>query len=93
MNHAPPRRTSLEINGARHEVSSGITVASALSLFAHGITRLSVQAEPRGAFCGMGICQECRVLIDGQLRLACQTLCESDMVVSTGTQTHGESNQ
>jgi len=31
----------------------------------------------------MGICQECRVLIDGQRRLACQTLCVEGMAVQT----------
>jgi succinate dehydrogenase/fumarate reductase-like Fe-S protein len=31
----------------------------------------------------MGICQECRVLIDGRRRLACQTLCHDGMHVQT----------
>jgi succinate dehydrogenase/fumarate reductase-like Fe-S protein len=31
--------------------------------------------------CGMGICQECRVRVDGQVRLACQTLCVQGMRV------------
>jgi succinate dehydrogenase/fumarate reductase-like Fe-S protein len=31
----------------------------------------------------MGICQECRVMIDGRRRLACQTLCRDGMHVDT----------
>jgi succinate dehydrogenase/fumarate reductase-like Fe-S protein len=31
----------------------------------------------------MGICQECRVTIDGQRRLACQTSCSAGMQVET----------
>ncbi|SFR13267.1 (2Fe-2S)-binding protein [Poseidonocella sedimentorum] len=30
-------------------------------------------AAPRGAFCGMGLCQECTVMIDGQVVEACRT--------------------
>ncbi|MEX0632870.1 (2Fe-2S)-binding protein [Serratia ureilytica] len=29
--------------------------------------------------CGMGVCQECRVTINGLRRLACQTLCQAGM--------------
>lgn len=74
---------SIQLDGKVHAVPNGITVAAALSLCADGITRRSVNGERRAAFCGMGICQECRVLINGQRRLACQTLCEPDMVVHT----------
>lgn len=74
---------SIELDGQRHQVPAGITVAAALSLRADGVTRHSVQGEPRAAFCGMGVCQECRVLINGQRRLACQTVCRSGMVVQT----------
>jgi succinate dehydrogenase/fumarate reductase-like Fe-S protein len=64
-------------------VPAGITVAAALSLCSDGTTRNSVSGERRAAFCGMGICQECRVSINGQRRLACQTLCAPGMVVLT----------
>jgi succinate dehydrogenase/fumarate reductase-like Fe-S protein len=35
--------------------------------------------------CGMGVCQECRVWVNGQRRLACQTLCTEPMTVVTNT--------
>ena len=74
---------TITLDGKVHPVPAGITVAAALSLCADGSTRDSVSGERRAAFCGMGICQECRVLINGQRRLACQTLCMAGMVVST----------
>jgi len=40
-----------------------------------------VGGEWRAPFCGMGICQECRVTIDGLRRPACQTLCRDNMQI------------
>jgi aerobic-type carbon monoxide dehydrogenase small subunit (CoxS/CutS family) len=74
---------SITLDGKVHPVPVGITVAAALSLCSDGTTRDSVSGERRAALCGMGICQECRVLINGRRRLACQTLCSQGMVVLT----------
>jgi D-hydroxyproline dehydrogenase subunit gamma len=79
------RYLHITLDGKVHPVPAGITVAAALSLRADGTTRCSVQGERRAVFCGMGICQECRVLINGQRRLACQTLCTPGMVIQTRT--------
>lgn len=79
-----PRTVTLRINGRPLSVSAGTSVAAALCIAdaAHmGVARRSVRGEVRAPFCGMGICQECRVDIDGQRRLACQTLCEDGMAV------------
>lgn len=76
------------IDGAPVSVLLGTSVAAALEA-AHvadgqrGIARISVRGEPRAPLCGMGICQECRVDIDGVRRLACQTLCAEGMQVRT----------
>lgn len=82
---AGPATVIVEINGLRYPVPAGSTVVAALGLWARGITRHSVQGAPRAALCGMGICQECRVLVNGQRRLACQTVCAPGMVVQTTT--------
>jgi D-hydroxyproline dehydrogenase subunit gamma len=38
----------------------------------------------RAPFCGMGVCQECRVTVDGRAYvLACQTVCRDGMRVET----------
>ena len=40
--------------------------------------------EPRGPLCGMGICFECRVTIDGEAHCrSCQTECRNGMDVRT----------
>jgi len=38
-------------------------------------------ASPRGAFCCMGLCQECTVRIDGQTVESCRTRVTADLVV------------
>jgi succinate dehydrogenase/fumarate reductase-like Fe-S protein len=62
-------------------VAEGVTVAAALASSGSGVTRVSQSGQPRAAFCGMGICQECRMTIDGRRQLACQTLCSEGMHV------------
>ncbi|MEJ8854198.1 (2Fe-2S)-binding protein [Variovorax robiniae] len=78
----------LQINGKPVAVPAGSSVAAALrsaDVAGLGVTRRSVLGEARAPFCGMGICQECRVSIDGARRLACQTACVAGMKVETGT--------
>ncbi len=73
------------LDGQALRVPAGTTLAAALALRRPGVARLSVSGEARAPLCGMGICQECRVLVDGKRRLACQTLCQNGMAVDTGT--------
>ena len=87
-----PDIVTLHVNGRPLSVKAGTSVAAALRIadaprmgmgmgMGMGMARRSVQGEARAPFCGMGICQECRVDIDGRRRLACQTHCEDGMVV------------
>ncbi len=74
---------SLRINGAAFEVASGTSVAAAL-LLAGQPSRFSVGGEPRAALCGMGICFECRAVVNGlPHQRTCQLLCEDGMTVET----------
>ncbi|MGV8502099.1 2Fe-2S iron-sulfur cluster-binding protein, partial [Pseudomonas aeruginosa] len=50
---------------------------AAVAAEGEGCSRSAVGGGRRAPFCGMGACQECRVLIDGRRRLACQTVCQS----------------
>lgn len=79
---------TVTLDGRRVRVATGTTVAAALAQ-AHppGATRRSVHGDVRAPLCGMGICHECRVQVDGLRRLACQTLCRDGMQVHTGLQT------
>ncbi|WP_223436326.1 MULTISPECIES: 2Fe-2S iron-sulfur cluster-binding protein [unclassified Pseudomonas] len=73
----------LVLDGRTLWVAEGTTVAAALALAGDGCSRTSVSGQRRAPLCGMGICQECRVTIDGRRRLACQTLCHDGMQVRT----------
>ena len=78
-----PDDVSLTVNGIRVSVPTGATVAVAM-LIAGSECRMSVTGEPRGPLCGMGICFECRVTINGVPHCrGCQILCESDMEVKS----------
>ncbi|MGH2344946.1 MAG: (2Fe-2S)-binding protein [Chloroflexota bacterium] len=76
---------SLTVNGRTVRVRSGFMVAAAVALAGEDAYRHSVRGEARGPLCGMGICFECRVTIDGhEHRLSCQTPCEDGMKVVAG---------
>ena len=76
---------SVTINDEIVVVNAGISVAAAIALSGSAVTRISVTGQPRAPVCGMGICMECRVTIDGMAhQLACQTLCLDGMQIKTG---------
>ena len=84
------RSLALTVNGVPIAVQPGTTVAAAV-LTAGAPTRISVTGEPRAPLCGMGICFECRVTIDGvPHQRSCQILCRSGMHVSTTILESGE---
>ncbi|MBN3811990.1 2Fe-2S iron-sulfur cluster-binding protein [Paraburkholderia sp. Ac-20347] len=77
----------LDVDGRSVRVAAGSSVVAAIAHAASdGVvaTRRSVTGALRGPLCGMGVCQECRVTIDGVAhRLACQTVCAEGMNVVT----------
>ncbi|MCA2003049.1 MAG: (2Fe-2S)-binding protein [Chloroflexi bacterium] len=78
-------KISLTVDGRQIGAYQGETVASAL--LAAGITTLRLSAknaEPRGVYCGMGVCYECLVTINGvHAQRACVTPAEDGMVIET----------
>lgn len=80
-----PESLQLKINGVVVRVPRGSTLAAAVLLAGHPGVRRSVSGELRGPLCGMGICFECRVAVDGQQHLrSCQLLCREGMEVTLG---------
>ncbi len=76
---------AIQVNGAPVRVRSGQTLAAALISAGRWQLRRSVTGEPRGPVCGMGVCFECRVTIDGvPERRACLEPVVEGMEVSTG---------
>lgn len=79
-----PRTISMLVDGRLLEVPTGITVAAAILNAGEDVFRDSVTGAPRGPVCGMGICFECRVTIDGApSRRACLEPVAAGMRVTT----------
>lgn len=78
----------LIVNGQEIKAYKGETVLAALIASGYKILKTNpVSHEPRGAFCGMGICFECTMTIDGVLNTrACMTEVHEGMTVETNDQ-------
>ncbi len=75
----------IEVNGREIKAYKGETVLAAL--LAAGFKQLKknpVNHAPRGPLCGMGVCFECTVTIDGVPNIrACMTEVKEGMKIST----------
>jgi predicted molibdopterin-dependent oxidoreductase YjgC len=70
------------VNGRSVEVPEGSMLSAAVTIA--GGYRRSVTGELRGPLCGMGICFECRVTVDGRAHVrSCQVPCRPGMEVRT----------
>ena len=74
---------TISLNRRRYEVPRGTSVAAAMVL-AGLPTRHSQAGQPRAPLCGMGICFECRVTINGEPHVrGCMTVCLEGMEIVT----------
>ena len=75
---------NLRVNGRPLRVLAGTVLAAALAQAGATAFRRSVSGQPRGPLCGMGICMECCVTLNGQPHSrSCQTICGEGMEVLT----------
>ncbi|MFN7937194.1 MAG: (2Fe-2S)-binding protein [Bryobacteraceae bacterium] len=75
---------NVRIDGQELEVAPGTIVAVAVMMAGVITFRRSVVGEARAPLCGMGVCMECRVTIDGVSHSrSCQTLCVEGMEIRT----------
>jgi NADPH-dependent 2,4-dienoyl-CoA reductase/sulfur reductase-like enzyme len=73
---------AIDFEGQALRARRGETLAAALSAAGIRELRLTQSGEPRGIFCGMGVCQECLVEIDGRAnQRACMTKLEQPVSV------------
>jgi sarcosine oxidase subunit alpha len=80
---------AVSVNGETREVRAGTSVAAALLQLGVSRFRTSVAGEPRAPICGMGVCYECRVTIDGvPHQRACLVSCEPGMRIETDAPAH-----
>jgi len=66
----------IEVDGERILAYEGETIAAALLAAGKRICRKTTKKKaPRGIYCGIGICFECRMIVDGKPNTrVCQTL-------------------
>lgn len=76
------RPVTIRVDGEPLEAYAGESVAAAL--LAGGVIclrRSPTAGTPRGAFCLMGVCQECVVVIDGQRQRSCMQIVREGLEV------------
>ena len=77
-------QVTISVNGTATTVDEGTTVAAAIALTGESSFRHTVLHQRRGPVCGMGICAECRVTIDGEPhQRSCLIRCVEGMEVMT----------
>ncbi len=80
-----PDRVEILVDGRLSSVPADVTVAAALLGLGTSAFRRSAAGAARGPVCGMGICYECRVTIDGVPHVrACMAPVRAGMAVVTG---------
>jgi len=83
-----PAQVTIVVDGQERRVPADVTVAVALLGLGVRAFRTSVHGEPRAPLCGMGICYECRVDIDGVAdRRACLVPVVDGLLVRTAEST------
>ncbi|MBI5030096.1 MAG: (2Fe-2S)-binding protein [Chloroflexi bacterium] len=67
-------RITIQVDGEPVSAFAGESIAAALMASGRRAFRTNVSGAPRGLFCGMGICFDCLVTVDGVPNVrACMT--------------------
>jgi predicted molibdopterin-dependent oxidoreductase YjgC len=75
---------SFTVDGERIEAPARQSIAAALMANGRRVLRHSPTGTPRGLYCGIGACFECRVHVEGRgVVLGCITSIEPGMRVTT----------
>ena len=82
---------SITVDGIQHQVAEGVSVAAALLSIQQRAWRLTRHnQDPRGVFCGIGVCFDCLVTVNGVANIrACLDVIQPHDVITTQT---GERN-
>ena len=81
------QRIEVWVDGQPVDAYQGETVAAVLLAAGRRAFRLSSGGAPRGVYCGIGLCHECLVTIDGLPGVkACMTQALPGMRIETGEQ-------
>ena len=75
---------TVQIDGQPVQAFTGETIAAVLLAQGRRTFRRTMGGHTRGVFCGMGICYDCLITVDGISNIrACVTLVTSEMVIET----------
>ncbi|NGM44525.1 (2Fe-2S)-binding protein [Rhodobacter sp. SGA-6-6] len=74
----------IRLNGREVSAPVGQPLAQVLTAVDPALRFSPKDKAPRGMFCGMGLCFECMVEVDGLRRRSCLTPVSAGMVVRTG---------
>jgi D-hydroxyproline dehydrogenase subunit gamma len=74
---------SITVNDQKVTAYPGETLATAILASGRRVFRhTSNRGEPRGLYCGMGICYECMVILNGRANVrSCQTIAQPGDIV------------
>ena len=76
----------IEVDGEPVPAFAGETVATVLLALGRRTFRHTGHGAPRGLYCGMGVCFDCLVTVDGVENVrACLTPVEDGMVIATAS--------
>lgn len=75
-------RATIEFDGREIPCCDGLSLAAVLNGAGELELRQAGDGDTRGLFCGMGVCQECRVNVDGEVLRACMTSATDAQVVT-----------
>ena len=76
-------------NGQKYTANAGDSIAAALAMDSKARLGWRRNGEARGHFCGMGVCHDCLVTVDGQRGVrACMTPVIPDMSVQSEHECH-----
>ena len=73
MRANPQDASSFDFEGRAIPMAAGMTIAAALTAAGELALKHDRQGGRRGVFCGMGVCQECLVTVEGRPLRACMT--------------------
>ncbi len=77
------KKINIEVDGEKIEAYEGETIAAAL--WAAGIRDFrytTKRKEPRGYFCGIGLCTDCKMIVNGVPNIrTCVTLVQDGMKI------------
>lgn len=78
------KKIRVEVNGRALTAYEGETVAALFAAEKMSAMRTTQEGEPRGVYCGMGVCFDCLVVVnDIPNTRACMTWLQEGMKIST----------